>query len=304
MALLAAAAPAAPSANSTAQAGEARTDLVLMTGLPIVWGEGGAFDPESRPAGSYRMLEREFAVRPIDAIEPGALSGARLMLLAQPRLLAPEELVELDRWVRDGGHILVLTDQHLAWPSELAFDDPRRPPALPLLGPLLRRWGVRLDEPADGAAAVDRLGTRRLAFAGADWGEAPPPGRFVVTGSGCRILERPWLARCRVGRGEALLLADADLLHDSAWLGEGGRPVADNPLVIAELLDSLAGNSRSRPVPTRKSVPPATERDLAPQSVLLWVGLGVLALVSGLGFLYARSRRPTNLSTGSSTENS
>ena len=287
-----------------------------MTGLPIVWGEGGAFDPESRPAASYRVLEARFAVRPIDAIEPETLRGARLMLLAQPRVLAPEELVALDFWVRGGGRLLVLTDPQLAWPSELALGDVRRPPALPLLGPLLRRWGLRLEDGTGPAA--DRVetsgGVRRIAFAGPAWEHRAPPGRFVVTGADCALAGRPWLARCRIGRGEALLVADADLLHDESWLSmdTGGRlvPTADNAEAVAGWLDALAGISR-RPAPAGeapKQNPPAApdggDAESTRGNLLLFSALGVLLLLAaGLAILYRRLRPPTNLSTGTSTEN-
>jgi hypothetical protein len=51
----------------------ARPDLMLMTALPIIWGEKGAFDPSSRPAAAYTALEREFDVRPLDVLDGQSL---------------------------------------------------------------------------------------------------------------------------------------------------------------------------------------------------------------------------------------
>lgn len=222
--------------------------LLLMTSLPIVWGTGGAFDPNSRPAESYRALEREFQVVPIDSIEPATLRGHRLMLLAQPRLLAPEELVALDDWVRAGGRVLVLTDPDLVAAREFPFGDTRRPPETGLLGPLLDHWGLRL-EPGNRFHDLHYFPARgrqqRLLI--------EHPGRFAVTGNSCRIAGRPFLASCRIGGGEALVVADADLLTDAVWAPSGpprGHErhlrLADNPLIVADWLDSLAGLSRER----------------------------------------------------------
>lgn len=276
--------------------------LILMTALPIVWGTGGAFDPNSRPAETFRALEREYDVHPVDAIDAAALRGARLMLLAQPRVLAPEELVALDQWVRDGGKILILTDPFLAASGTLPLLDVRRPPERGLLDPLLSHWGVRLEETEEDDV-VDHLtgpgGRRRLALF--------RPGGFAATGNSCRIAGKPWLARCRIGRGEALLVADADLLTDPSWVGladagsERHLRTADNPLVVADWLDGLAGLSRPRAERLVAWVAPHADRGRAQLFAALPI---LLALALGLVLLYKGRRMPTTLSTGLRTENS
>jgi hypothetical protein len=226
----------------------ARPELMLMTALPIIWGEGGAFDPNSRPAESYRMLEREFRVRPLDTLSAETLTG-RLLLLAQPRALAPEELVALDNWVRRGGRVLILTDPRLAWPSGLPLGDIRRPPPVGLLDPLLAHWGLRLIEPAvdrDLAVTVSRDGSTWRLVMGA-------PGRFESFTPDCRV-QPPYFAACEIDQGSAFLVADADLLNDALWAQAALAPAgslrhqrtADNPLVVAEWLDRLAGIERQR----------------------------------------------------------
>jgi hypothetical protein len=236
--------------ESEAPAAE-RPVLHLMTALPLVWGESGPLDPESRPAEAYLYLQREFDVRPIDAFTGDSLAEARLLLLAQPRLLAPEELVALDAWVRAGGRALVLTDPLLAWPTELPLGDIRRPPATGLLDPLLAHWGLALEPPSAPRIELSELAqqgeTRRLALAA--------PGRFRPEGEACRLAGHPWLARCAPGAGRVLLVADADLLHDRMWVAEVERGegraarLADNPLILARWLDELAGIERRRVAP-------------------------------------------------------
>lgn len=221
-------------------------ELMLMTALPIVWGEGGAFDPQSRPAESYRALQAEFRVRPIDAINDTTLRGGRLLLLAQPRALSPQELVALDAWVRAGGRVLILTDPALSWPTKLPLGDLRRPPPVGLLSPLLGHWGLTVDAPAYRATIYADLDTgsarRRLALAA--------PGALTSASGACEV-PQPWLARCRIGAGEAIVLADADLLRDDLWLGTGPNGaerhhrVSDNVASVGDLLDGLAGLDRS-----------------------------------------------------------
>jgi hypothetical protein len=228
------------------EAGE-KPQLMLMTGLPIIWGEGGAFDPESRPAAAYRALQAEFEVRPLDVLDQESLGQGRLLLLAQPNLLQPTELAAFDAWVRRGGRTLILADPALLWPTDLPFGDIRRPPPVSFLGPLMRHWGLSLEEPQEPALRIETLpfseGAWRLAMAA--------PGRFVAEGDACQT-QFDWLAHCTIVEGQAVLIADADLLHDRMWTapGEGGesrtRRLADNPVVIAEMLDRLGGMERDR----------------------------------------------------------
>jgi hypothetical protein len=280
--------------------------LLLMTSLPLVWGQGGAFDPASRPSESYRALEREYDVRPIDAIEPRTLAGNALMLLAQPRLLAPEELVALDDWVRAGGRVLVLADPRFAWAADWPPGDALRPPERSLLGPLLDHWGLSLRalDPVDlfeGELGAER---RRLVLRA--------PGALAAVRAHC-ARARFYLARCRIGRGEAVVLADADLLDERLWARpslprghERHLRTADNPLILADLLDGLAGVSRERMdrrVAWFASAPVPTVAD-ARRHALVLAGLPILAaLAMGLALLYRQRRSPTNLSTVLSTVN-
>ena len=48
--------------------------------------------------------------------------------MVQPQAQPAAVLVELDQWVRGGGHVLLLADPALEWPSERPFGDPLRPP--------------------------------------------------------------------------------------------------------------------------------------------------------------------------------
>lgn len=216
--------------------------VALMTGLPIIWGEGDIGDTlsgRSTPAQSYRYLAENFDIKPIDAVEEGALAPFRLLILAQPRALHPAELVEIDKWMRAGGRALILADPLLHWDSRFGLGDPRSPPAMSLLDPLLHHWGVRLDlpridpHPEPDAATVTLGGNRRVISVVA-------PGTFVATGAGCTVQDAGLIARCAVGKGRAVLIADADLMSDTQW----NRGDAANALALRTAADELLGISR------------------------------------------------------------
>lgn len=198
-----------------AQAGR----LVVLTGLPLVqWsGEDG---PGFREDAALSQLRR-WSGQPIvlrDALDDGDLRPEDRLLLAHPRALPPGTLVEIDRFVRAGGKAVVLADGLSAWPSPHPLGDPRNPPITSLLTPLLAHWGVELaaPDPASVAAgSVDiSVAGRRLAL--------HSPGHFTLLSPECRAQAglaqgKPVLVRCALGRGEALILADADLLFAPLW---------------------------------------------------------------------------------------
>jgi hypothetical protein len=225
-----------------------KPDLMLLTALPLVWGELGPLDASSKPAAAFKFLEREFAIRSLDVLDRTSLGSGTLLFLAQPRALAPAEFVALDDWVRNGGRALILTDPALIWPSELPLGDIRRPPAIGLLGPVLEHWGLRLGPPAEPRAELQQIrsagANRRLVMFAR--------GRFSSDNGLCTLALDALLADCRIGKGRAILLADADMLHDRLWVGSVGSGterhtrLADNPLVVADQLDDLAGLKRGR----------------------------------------------------------
>jgi hypothetical protein len=221
-----------------------RPVLLLMTGLPIVWGEYGPFDPRSRPSRTLGALREEFMVESIDLLDRPSLGKGKLLLLAQPRWLAPAELVALDRWVRSGGRAVILADPDLVWPSDLPLGDVRRPPPSSLLAPLLDHWGLALQPPSrPGVTRMTMPGTGREI-------EADSAGSFTGNGGDCDARGR--YARCAIGAGQVILFADADLLRDDLWVASGPdgdarhRRLADNPLYVADLMDEAAGIERGR----------------------------------------------------------
>ena len=200
-----------------------RPTLVLLTSLPLVFGERFGLDSGGSPA--LARIEQRYNVQPIGIADRASLAGHQLLLMAQPRAQPAEALVELDQWVRDGGHLLLLADPHLSWPSERPLGDMLRPPSHFADTGLLKHWGLSLTGPEDNGPVEVTVGDIRV--------QTVTPG--VLTGTSCDILGGGLVARCRIGRGLATVIADADLLNVEPTPG-GAEPTAANlDLVLAEL---------------------------------------------------------------------
>lgn len=198
-----------------------RPELLVLTSLPIVFPESFSLDAPASPA--LTALQSRYRVRPISLADTQSLGKSRLLLIAQPRAQPAEVLVELDRWVRNGGRVLLLADPMLEWPSERPLGDSLRPPLAFADTGLLGHWGLRLDAPDEpGPVAIE---------AGGSTVHARSPGILVAAGEQCRVDRGGLVARCPVGGGKATIVADADLLDPAA--GKGGD--ANLGLVLAEL---------------------------------------------------------------------
>jgi hypothetical protein len=148
---------------------------------------------------------------PLPAAAPGEaerdpLAGLLRLAVIQPRGLAPADNVALDDWVRGGGRLLMVLDPQLTGHYDLPLGDARRPSDVALIPPVLARWGlgVRYDE------------TQPLAERRAPLGSAAIPlllaGEVTVSAAAarrCTLFAAGAAARCRVGKGEVALLADA-----------------------------------------------------------------------------------------------
>jgi hypothetical protein len=196
-----------------------RPTLLLLTSLPLVFNEGFALTGGGSPA--LNKLQSRYRVLPISVTDGAELARGDLLLMAQPPTQTAENLVVLDQWVRRGGHLLLLADPMLEWPSKLPLGDPLRPPAVFMDTGLLVHWGLRLDAPDHRGPAQRKLASFEVM--------TDSPGS--LSGS-CDISGDRLVARCRIGRGRGTVIADADLL-DVDQLGTGGDRNLDG--MLAEL---------------------------------------------------------------------
>jgi hypothetical protein len=198
-----------------------RPTLLLLTSLPLMFGED--FSLKGGGSTALQRLQARYRVRPISVSSASELARGRLLLMAQPLAQTPENLVALDDWVRGGGRVLLLADPMLEWPSKRPLGDLLRPPPMFMDTGLLAHWGLRLDAPEQRGPATRTLG---------GFGQLTmSPGS--LTGA-CKISGDRLVAECRVGKGRATVVADADLLDVQA-LGGGARHNLDG------VMEELAG---------------------------------------------------------------
>lgn len=206
----------APAARAPAD----RPALALLTSLPLMFGESFAIDSGGSPALS--RLEQRYNIQPIGVADAASLAGQRLLLMAHARAQPAEALADLDAWVRSGGRLVLLADPRLDWESARPLGDRLRPPPDFADTNLLGHWGLALSGPkAIGPASA---GNGDIVI------QASSPGVLESRG-GCRIAGGGFVARCRIGKGAAIVIADADFLNVGP--DEAATPNLD--LLLAEL---------------------------------------------------------------------
>ena len=175
-----------------------RPALMLLTSLPLMFSEDFSLSGGSL---ALKRLQGRYRVVPISVTSPGELAKGRLLLMAQPLAQTAENLVALDDWVRGGGRVMILADPLLEWPSKRPLGDSLRPPPMFADTGLLGHWGLRLDAPDVPGASGRRLAGYRIVTVS--------PG--VLFGR-CRVSRDRLVADCQVGKGEAVVVADADFI--------------------------------------------------------------------------------------------
>lgn len=226
-----------------------KSGLAMMTTLPLQWSEGGIeadLAEDAQPHPAFARLSQNYDIAAIDDLKTWAPKPGQMLLLAQPRALAPTELVRLDDWVRKGGRVLILADPALQWGSLYRLGDKRRPLFTSLLSPLFAHWGLELVLPmTDERPLVMRdIGAFNI--------RTQTPGEWLPKqdeSKSCVIFAQGILADCRIGKGRAVLVADADLLDTVYWEGQGMRMLTGgdefaNMAWIGSLLASLQSGKR------------------------------------------------------------
>lgn len=238
-----------------------RRPLMVMSALPIGLGNQSIGELVSDDAAAPmlgRWLGHYYEIRFLDTLTTETLKGGASLLLAQPRRLLPEELVALDNWVRAGGRVLILDDPELRWEGAIASGAPQ----VSMLDPLLTHWGIRLE-----LGNEDRESAQRWGLGSGHWAALKPE---------CGVTEDKALAFCRIGKGRADLIADADWIDPANWMA-GDNPLhpglhsSDKGAELIDRIDGLAGQGNRRVV---DSVQTSHDRGRA----LVLVGLLVLLL--------------------------
>ena len=218
-----------------------RQKIALMSSLPLVYGAGvdmadviaGKADPH--PLHAALAAEHDLVVP--DALDAAALKDVRLAILVQPRALGPGELVALDDYVRAGGRLLLFADPQLDWPHGLGLGDPRGPLRTSLISPLLGHWGLELQNPGIESARLGKSGVLLV-----------HPGKFGAlqgkSGDGsCRPAFDSSVVRCSIGKGRAVIVADADLLDPEILANRAVSGSANRTFIRGLLLELMQEDS-------------------------------------------------------------
>lgn len=199
---------------------EPKPKVHILTSLPLLWDDQFKLDPPKSLAAE--RLQEDYRLAPIDL--PGELPEGGLLLAAQPRALPAEELVALDSWIRSGGRLVLLADPMLEWPSERPLGDRLRPPIAFADTGLLGHWGLRLDTPEVSGPRFVRHPAPKQAGGKALTLRVTTisPGNLVKQSGACSIQFEGLYAECRLGKGWAWVIADADWLNEQLVIGAGG----------------------------------------------------------------------------------
>jgi hypothetical protein len=191
----------------------------VMSALPLFWREGASAADLLYDARDQAFVDAStLPLEGVDALDAGHLARYQALLLAQPRVLASQELVALDTWVRAGGHLVVLADPKLEWPSALPLGHRLRPPMTSLLDPLMTHWGLMLEP-----VSSDGEGVLRHLLPGGQVMMSQASSHFTLMGKqGCSLEQGGLMAVCTIGNGQARWIADADMLDDRLWLARKG----------------------------------------------------------------------------------
>lgn len=197
-----------------------RQELALITSLPIYWGEQAELSDllgeDAALPWVRQVVEQNYTLRPLDRIakdEPGAaapLQDIERLLIIQPRGLAADENVALDDWVREGGRLLYVIDPLLTGHYAYPIGDPRFPPMVGLVPPVLPRWGVTVAERDGESAEPYLLETPVGPIPVMRAGQLRPSNDPM---DGCTISPGAILADCEVGQGRVTVVADAALFE-------------------------------------------------------------------------------------------
>ncbi len=221
-----------PDATNASAESSVPVKIQLMTSLPIIWGEGASMQNilagKTSPALIYAHWQDNYDITAVDSFEALDDSGTDIVLLAQPPAMAPADIAAVDSWVRAGGKAIIFTDPMLLWPTDLPLGDRRRPLASGLLSPLLAHWGLELQAPDEAGSGAVELEFSGATILTAGIGTFKILPQQLTNRDECILSTANVMASCQIGKGRAIILADADFLNDALWSDAGNRGDKDD----------------------------------------------------------------------------
>ena len=198
-------------------------NVAILTSLPLftpesvsvedaIGANGGA--SAQHPLGEYWRLS--FSPTIFDDPDAALATKPDLLILAQPRPFSPAHLAAFDQWIRQGGRALVFADPALFWPSIFPIGDKRRPEGATLLSPLFRHWGLEQridDDQPEGAWSLEGQKPEIVVVQSGYFVHAQSNAHTDTDMAACELRHQAMVAICSVGKGKAVLVADADMLQ-------------------------------------------------------------------------------------------
>ncbi|MEP3227001.1 MAG: hypothetical protein ABJO01_13575 [Parasphingorhabdus sp.] len=237
-----------PASTGAPKQETARAKITMMTSLPIIWGEAVSMEAvisgEANPAAIYSHWQEQHDIVAVDSFEALEKSSPDIILLAQPPAMDPADIATVDKWVRAGGRALIFTDPMLDWHTIYALGDKRRPLASGLLSPLLNHWGLQLEAPSEQGEGQVELEFSDIAFTTVGIGAlATLPDKNTANDQPapvkCEMSAANFIAHCHIGKGRAIIVADADFLNDSLWDQKPQNDTGDARKWVDILIDDL-----------------------------------------------------------------
>lgn len=238
-----------PGATNAAES-RAPAKIQLMTSLPIIWGEGASMQSilsgKTAPAPIYAYWQQHYDIAAVDSFEGLDASGADIVMLAQPPAMAPADIAAVDAWVRAGGKAIILTDPMLLWPTDFPLGDKRKPLMSGLLSPLLGHWGLELQAPDEAGSGGVELEFSGAVISTAGIGTFKLLPQQSSNQGQCVLSTANVMARCQIGKGRAIIMADADFLNDALWSDDDTHDNTHNEIGDARgLTDILIADLRN-----------------------------------------------------------
>nr|WP_294850770.1 hypothetical protein [uncultured Sphingomonas sp.] len=203
-----------------------KPDLAIVTSLPIMFAERFSLDAPVSPV--RERLERDYRLVPVGVADAIGLKRQSMLLMAHARAQPASALADLDKWVRGGGRLLILTDPRLDWHSSRPLGDSLRPPVNFADTGLLTHWGLTLSGPDPVGETLRSIDGQPVATSS--------PGSLVSTGD-CTVETGGFVARCDIGKGRVTVIADADWLNTGS---DGDSLQSSDPHNLDALVRELA----------------------------------------------------------------
>ncbi len=205
----------------------------VLTSLPLFVGQGSMTDMINGKSDQSQLITRLQSGRkllPLDTIDEAVIAKVDRILMVQPSAIPAREIVAFDAWVRRGGQAVIFADPDMLWDTGHRFGGVGTPPPSTLLDNLFSHWGLKLE----GMRQAPRISSGKIV--GENVALANPGiWKAIDPKTTCEIEGGGLVAQCKIGEGNVILVADADVADPALWKQANN----DNAAALSKLLARL-----------------------------------------------------------------